>query len=82
MGVNELYLLFGYAVYAVSRCTGGTYRSIFCVAKIRPLGGTSMQPQLGMFFTRPSSFKIDAKELLSTNGTIYKQLSLSNSHLH
>jgi len=41
-----------------------------------------MQPQLGMFIDRPSSFKIDAKELLSTNGTIYKQFSLSNSHLH
>jgi len=74
MSVNELYWLLGCAVCAVSRC------SIFWVAKVRPLWGTSMQPQLGMFITRPSSFKIDAKELLSTNGTIYKQRS--NPHLH
>jgi hypothetical protein len=44
------------------------------------LEGTSLQPQLGVSITRPSSFKIDAMELLSTNGTICKQLS--NSHMH
>ena len=31
--------------------------------EVRPFRGTSLQPQLGMFITRPSSFKIDAKEL-------------------
>lgn len=39
---------------------------------VRPFWGTSLQPQLRMFITRPSTFKIDAKELLSTNGTTYK----------
>jgi len=80
MSVNEFHWLLGCAVCAVSRCIGGTYCSIFWVAKVRPLGGTTMQPQLGMFITRPSSFKIDAKEFLSTNGTIYRQCS--NPHLH
>jgi len=80
MSVNEFYWLLGCAVCAVSRCIGGTYCSIFWVAKVRPLGGTSMQPQLGMFITKPSSFKIDAKELLSTNGTIYRQRS--NPYFH
>lgn len=47
-------------------------------------GGSSQQPHLGMFISRPSNFSIDANSLLWKNGTVHKQafkLSLTLNYL-
>jgi hypothetical protein len=54
---NEDYCLFGCVVYAVSRCTGGTYCSIFWAARIQTLGGHLTAATVGSVHHQAQQFQ-------------------------
>jgi hypothetical protein len=84
MGVNADYHLFGCAVVQLADVLEEQTAPSSGQQQVRLVGGSSLQPQLGMFITRPSSFTIDTNKFLSTNVTIYKQafkLSLTLNYL-
>jgi len=69
-GVNEDYHLLG----CETKQLADVYDNIVPLSSrsqgVRLLVGSLLQPQMGRFITRHSSFSIDANNLLSTNRTI------------